>query len=375
MKKTIFTLVLAAACTAAVFALEEPTKMVVVQKDGSTASYLLEDIDSIYFETVSTVGKVYKVEIPTDFESGNVQKVMDGNEQIAEVCKEYVRSWVDGKGNVVDDVLTVVYPMGANGKADLSKGLASNGASIAWDMEGDSIATYTPGEKELTTVLISADGEYLSELPAGAEEVSTTLTPYLIQDNRSKSDKQTYKVVKIGTQYWMASNLKAVTMRDGTAIKLYKSTQADAWAAATTPSYHIYTDDEEYCWPDYGALYNGYAVVSEAGLAPEGWEVSSVAQWQAMKDYLRTGQSTKIKTDVYWAKAGNNKTGLSISPGGYFTRATGDNMEGTQVYYWTTDKTTSFSSDALFAAFIVNGITLTSTHTYDFGHYVRCIRK
>lgn len=375
MKKTIFTLILAAACTTAMFALEEQTKMVVVQKDGSTASYILDDIDSVYFETTTIAPKVYNIEIPTDFSTGNVQKVMAGNDQVAEACLEYVRSWVDGQGNVVDDVLTVVYPMGADGKADLTRGIASNGASIVWDLEGDSIASYTPGEKAITSVLLSSDGEYLSELPDGAEEVTTTLTPYLIQDNRSKTDKQTYKVVKIGTQYWMASNLKAMTMRDGTAITLYSSAQADNWAKATTPAYHIYTDDTEYCWPDYGAMYNGYAVISDAGLAPEGWEVSTVAQWQAMKDYLRTGQSGKIKTEVYWSTKGNNKTGLSISPGGYFSRATGDNMEGSGVYYWTPDKTKSFSSDALFAAYIVNGITLTSTHTYDFGHYVRCVRK
>ncbi len=375
MKKTIFTLILAAACTTAMFALEEQTKMVVVQKDGTIASYLLDDIDSVYFETTSSAPKVYNIEIPTDFSTGNVQKVMVGNEQVAEACLEYVRSWVDGKGNVVDDVLTVVYPMGADGKADLSRGIANNGASIVWDLEGDSIASYTPGEKTITSVFLSSDGEYLPELPSGAKEVATTLTPYLLQDNRSKTDKQTYKVVKIGVQYWMASNLKAVTMRDGSAITLYSSAQADAWSEATTPAYHIYTDDTEYCWPDYGAMYNGYAVVSEAGLAPEGWEVSSVAQWQAMKDYLRSGQSTKIKTLEYWTKPGSNLTGLSISPAGYFSHATGDDMEGTSVYYWTTDKTTTYGLNALYAAYIVNGITLTSTHIYDFGHYVRCIRK
>ncbi len=375
MKKTIFTLILAAVCTTAMFALEEQAKMVVVQKDGTIASYLLDDIDSVYFETTSSAPKVYNIEIPTDFSTGNVQKVMAGNEQVAEACLEYVRSWVDGKGNVVDDVLTVVYPMGADGKADLTRGIANNGASIVWDLEGDSIASYTPGEKAITSVFLSSDGEYLPELPSGAKEVATTLTPYLLQDNRSKTDKQTYKVVKIGVQYWMASNLKAVTMRDGSAITLYSSAQADAWSEATTPAYHIYTDDTEYCWPDYGAMYNGYAVVSEAGLAPEGWEVSSVAQWQAMKDYLRSGQSTKIKTLEYWTKPGTNLTGLCISPAGYFSHATGDDMEGTSVYYWTADKTATYGLNALYAAYIVNGITLTSTHIYDFGHYVRCIRK
>ncbi len=374
MKKTILTFMLAVVGAATMFAQSDPTKMVIVQKDGSTATYQLADIDSIYFQAESTASKVYKIDVPTDFSTGRVQKVMAGDKQVAEICSEYVRSW-GVTSNAVDDVLTVVYPMGADGKADLSKGLASNGASIVWDVEGDSVASYTPGTAELTTIYLTAEGTFVSSLPDDAEEVATSLTPYVINDVRSKTDAQTYKVVKIAAQYWMDSNLKAVTLRDGTAITLYTSTQAEAWSNAESPAYHIYTDDTEYCWPDYGAMYNGYAVVSEGGLAPEGWEVSTIDQWQALKTYLKTGQSTKIKTTDTWQQAGTNVTGLSISPGGYFSKATGDDAEGSRVYYWTPDKTTSFGSDALKLAYIMNAITLTSTHAYQFGHYVRCVRK
>ncbi len=374
MKKTILTFILAVVGLATMFAQSEPTKMVIVQKNGSTATYQLDDIDSIYFQAEPAASKVYKIDVPTDFSTGRVQKVMVGDKQVAEICNEYVRSWGESD-NVIDDVLTVVYPMGADGKADLSKGLASNGASIAWDVEGDSVASYTAGTADLTTIYLTADGTFVSSMPDDAEEVATSLTPYVINDVRSKTDAQTYKVVKIATQYWMDSNLKAVTLRDGTAITLYTSTQADAWNKTTAPAYHIYTDDTEYCWPDYGAMYNGFAVVSEGGLAPEGWEVSTIDQWEALKTYLKTGQSTKIKTTDTWQKVGTNVTGLSISPGGYFSSATGDDMEGSRVYYWTPDKTTSFGSDALKLAYIVNGITLTSTHSYYFGHYVRCVRK
>ena len=374
MKKTILTFMLAVVGAATMFAQSEPTKMVIVQKDGSTATYQLADIDSIYFQAESTASKVYKIDIPTDFSTGRVQKVMAGDKQVAEICSEYVRSW-GVTSNAVDDVLTVVYPMGTDGKADLSKGLASNGASIVWDVEGDSVASYTPGTADLTTIYLTAEGTFVSSLPDDAEEVATSLTPYVINDVRSKTDAQTYKIVKIAAQYWMDSNLKAVTLRDGTAITLYTSTQAEAWSNNETPAYHIYTDDTEYCWPDYGAMYNGFAVVSEGGLAPEGWEVSTIDQWTALKNYLKTGQSKKIKTTDTWQNVGTNVTGLSISPGGYFSKATGDDMQGSRVYYWTSDKPTDFGSDALKLAYIVNAITLTSKHNYYFGHYVRCVRK
>ena len=375
MKKTILSLALSAVCITALMAQQaEPTSMVIVQKDGTTTTYQLADIDSVYFNSESTAPKAYKIEIPTDFSTGNIQKVMADNQQVAEICSEYVRSWV-GSGNVVDNVLTVLYPMGSDGKADIRKGLASDGSIIEWDLEADSVANYVAGSAAFTSVYLTEDGQFVNSLPEGTEEVATTITPYLLKDVRSKSDSQTYKIVKIGTQYWMAENLKAVTLRNGTSIKLYTTGEADDWASETNAAYHIYTDDTEYCWPDYGAMYNGYAVMSEGGLAPEGWEVSSLDQWQSLKNYLKSTPAAKVKGTQYWATPGTNLSGLGITPGGYFSRATGDDMEGSRVYYWTSDRTTSYGSPALKMVFIANSMTLTAEHNYYFGHYVRCVRK
>lgn len=110
MKKAILTFMLAVVGSATMFAQSEPTKMVIVQKDLPTAAYQLADIDSIYFQAESTASKVYKIDLPTDFSTGRVQKVMAGDKQVAEVCSEYVRSW-GVTANAVDDVLTVVYPI------------------------------------------------------------------------------------------------------------------------------------------------------------------------------------------------------------------------------------------------------------------------
>lgn len=186
MKKTILTFMLAVVGAATMFAQSEPTKMVIVQKDGSTATYQLADIDSIYFQAESTASKVYKIDIPTDFSTGRVQKVMAGDKQVAEICSEYVRSW-GVTSNAVDDVLTVVYPMGTDGKADLSKGLASNGASIVWDVEGDSVASYTPGTADLTTIYLTAEG--VCVIPARRCRGSGNVAHSLCHQRRAQQDR------------------------------------------------------------------------------------------------------------------------------------------------------------------------------------------
>ena len=62
----------------------------------------------------------------------------------------------DKKKKVYDDKLVVVYPMGADGKADLTNGLAANGAKISWDVKKNVVASYTPAEGDgaLTTIYL-----------------------------------------------------------------------------------------------------------------------------------------------------------------------------------------------------------------------------
>ena len=82
-------------------------------------------------------------------------------------------------------------------------------------------------------------------------------------------DGNFYNIVRIGTQVWMAENLKTTKYNDGSAIA--NVTDNATWDALTSPAYSWY-DNNIANKAIYGALYNWYAV--ETGrLCPVGWRV------------------------------------------------------------------------------------------------------
>ena len=70
----------------------------------------------------------------------------------------------------------------------------------------------------------------------------------------------------------------------------------------------------------YGKLYNWYAVTDNRGLAPDGWHVSSDAEWRNTTDFLggEDAAGTKMKSSNGWIGDGNgtNESGFTGLPAG-----------------------------------------------------------
>ena len=73
-------------------------------------------------------------------------------------------------------------------------------------------------------------------------------------------DGQTYKVVSIGSQLWMAENLKSTFFTDRTPIP--NVMDATVWTNLQSAAYCIYNNDESVMQTN-GALYNWYVVSQE----------------------------------------------------------------------------------------------------------------
>lgn len=130
----------------------------------------------------------------------------------------------------------------------------------------------------------------------------------------------TYKTVKIGTQEWMAENLKTTRFADGTDIPLVKD--AGAWSNLTASGYCWYNNDETTYKLPYGALYNGYTIVT-GQLCPSGWHVPFKEEWLQLRDFLsdslKAGGKLKEAGLTHWLspnKGADNSTGFTALPAG-----------------------------------------------------------
>lgn len=102
-------------------------------------------------------------------------------------------------------------------------------------------------------------------------------------------DGNVYKTVTIGTQIWMAENLKTTKFNDGTVIQLSLH-DANQWAdhtvaASKTPAFCWLYDSASVYKNRYGAFYNGFTI-TKGNLCPTGWHVPTDQDWTILVTYL-----------------------------------------------------------------------------------------
>lgn len=148
-------------------------------------------------------------------------------------------------------------------------------------------------------------------------------------------DGNTYNTITIGTQVWMAENLKTTKFNDGTAIT--NVTSNASWMAQTNPAYCWYNNDISAYKNRYGALYNWYAVNS-GKLAPNGFHVATPYEWSVLANYLGgiNVAGAKIKLKFGWDQnLGTNTSGFSLLPAGFRASDNGAfHHEGYAFNYW-----------------------------------------
>jgi uncharacterized protein (TIGR02145 family) len=132
-------------------------------------------------------------------------------------------------------------------------------------------------------------------------------------------DGNAYNTVTIGTQTWMAENLRVTKYRDGTSIPIIND--RTVWTNDSIGACCFYNNDPAN-GKIYGMLYNAHAILNPKNLAPKGWHIPSDKEWQSLVDYLGgdkvAGGKLKEKGNVYWLEniGATNQTGFSALPAG-----------------------------------------------------------
>jgi uncharacterized protein (TIGR02145 family) len=174
-------------------------------------------------------------------------------------------------------------------------------------------------------------------------------------------DGNTYKTVTIGSQTWMAENLKTSKYNDGTTIpNIIDNTK---WLKDTSGAWCYYKNDTSYN-SKYGKLYNGYVIINmkNKNVCPTGWHIPSYSEWTILTDYLggekiAGGKMKEIGTSN-WNSPNTSATNVSLFSAlpisSRLSEGFDNNKFGTGVSWWSQSKWKSPSNDG----FTVTGNSL-----------------
>ena len=207
-------------------------------------------------------------------------------------------------------------------------------------------------------------------------------------------DGNYYAVVKIGTQTWMAENLKK-RLNTATQLLYKKVTDYISWGytgSGAWCNYNNYGDN------NYGKIYNSAAVNDASNISPVGWHVAIDADWTTLENYLISNggnyDGTSTNNKIAKALAGNtdwtpnnsigaignnrnlnNSSGFSALPGGF--RYAGGRFEGLgiQSSWWSISSTNNAWRRDLYN----DGSSVINWDYNDFikecGYSIRCIKN
>ncbi|MCK4747356.1 MAG: fibrobacter succinogenes major paralogous domain-containing protein, partial [Bacteroidales bacterium] len=157
-------------------------------------------------------------------------------------------------------------------------------------------------------------------------------------------DGNVYQTVVIGSQTWMAENLRSTHYADGTAIPLVETPSTWMDLIDTDKAYCFYNNDDNNAVP-YGALYNWAGAMNGAGssdavpsgvqgVCPDGWHLPSDEEWKQLAMELGmsradadgtlwrgTDEGGKLKETgtTHWESPNSgatNESGFNAIPGG-----------------------------------------------------------
>lgn len=194
-------------------------------------------------------------------------------------------------------------------------------------------------------------------------------------------DNNTYKTIKIGTQTWMAEDLKVTKYNDTAAIPMISNDlEWRNWEALDLPAYCLKNNDLLASKDIYGAFYN-WNVVNTGKLCPIGWHVPSENEWLALCNYLGgtgvAGRKLKETGSNHWwynqSAEATNESGFTALPGGWGTGGGSYSNIGGYGYWWSSTMTED-SNAVKFNIYCSDDGVFRYEINPGYGFSVRCIK-
>lgn len=217
-----------------------------------------------------------------------------------------------------------------------------------------------------------------SETAYGSDMTLTTFNALKVSD----VDKHSYNTITIGTQTWMAQNLKTTRYSNGDTIPFVSEYytyghNGTGWIDLTTGARSKNTTVADFD-SIYGWYYNWFAVNDNRNICPVGWHVPTFNEWTVLIEYLGYS-SIKLKESgtSHWYTPNlyaTNETGFSALPASYRANMNGYFNPGTDGYWWTSTQTDS--TQAKYSSVSLYDINISSGNIIKTGGLsIRCIKN
>lgn len=303
-----------------------------------------------------------------DWSVSRVYNVLDNGVLIAQVCREYLF-----RTGTVNNQAIVVYPIDTDGKPDLTNGFVAQVMNrtinsntldydpLTTDVHGGSVSfasantltSYTAGTSSLVNKVAIVSSDQIVSASDNSIALLTT-EPYRMTD----IDGNSYSVVKIAHNFWMAENLTVERYNDGSPLTAY-----------------YFNDDPATYKSLFGAYYTYPTVVNPSGIAPAGWHVPSYDEMSGLYTYLNPDTGRKLKANILWSNLNYNDdvTGFRGLPAGRRTNTGVYNEIYNYGQWWTSTETSTTDAQRFYLDFGNNAIHPTTLNK-NFTQSVRLIK-
>jgi uncharacterized protein (TIGR02145 family) len=255
-------------------------------------------------------------------------------------------------------------------------GVSSTGDSL---LLGNGTAIIIPGISGVNNI---GGQTGITQHTCGATNVHNPSKAY---GTMTDQEGNVYKTIVIGTQEWMAENLKTAIYRNGNLIPEFPDNQ---WQNLTIGSLSSYNFESQYDCP-YGKLYNWYAVTDSRKLCPAGWHIPTDDEWSVLINYLDpnaegginlpniAGAKLKSAGNQYWEapnQDATNESGFSALPAGLRDVNGQFQVNGKYAIWWSSSENDSVTAWCRFLLWTDGTVYRQEPGLKQPGYSVRCIK-
>jgi len=169
--------------------------------------------------------------------------------------------------------------------------------------------------------IISCEKDDIGNVTNG--KTKAVFNDQLVYGSMTDQEGNIYKTITIGTQTWMAENIRTTIFRNGEPIE--EVSIDSIWLNALNGAFCNYNDTKNIdTIATYGRLYNWYAVSDSRSIAPVGWHVPTKDELKILTNYLGgytiAGNKLKEVDTTHWNaysySEATNESGFTALPGG-----------------------------------------------------------